>query len=83
MLLTNANYPVIITLVVKNEYICESGGIGIRARLRCVWETMRVQVPPLAPKKKESHRKMWFFSFFIHARDLNPKRESSVSASCG
>ena len=52
LLLTNKFLPAIITLVVKNEYTCESGGIGIRARLRCVWETMRVQVPPLAPTKR-------------------------------
>ena len=31
--------------------ICESGGIGRRARLRCVWFTIRVQVPSLAPNK--------------------------------
>ncbi len=30
---------------------CGRGGIGIRARLRGVWETVRVQVPSTAPKK--------------------------------
>ena len=29
---------------------CSGGGIGIRARLRGVWETVRVQVPFTAPK---------------------------------
>ena len=76
LLLTKRVCPVIITLVVKNEYICESGGIGIRARLRCVWETMRVQVPPLAPTK-QSCRKVWLF-YFWHKRDLNTKGARGV-----
>ena len=61
-MLTNKNSHAIITLVVKNEYTCESGGIGIRARLRCVWETMRVQVPPLAPTEN-NHTKMYGYFF--------------------
>ena len=32
-----------------NELLCESGGIGRRARLRGVWATVRVQVPSPAP----------------------------------
>ena len=31
---------------------CESGGTGRRARLRGVWETVRVRFPSLAPTKK-------------------------------
>ena len=30
-------------------WLCGRGGIGIRARLRGVWETVRVQVPSTAP----------------------------------
>ena len=32
-----------------NTSACGRGGIGIRARLRGVWETVRVQVPSTAP----------------------------------
>ena len=31
------------------SWSCGRGGIGIRARLRGVWETVRVQVPSTAP----------------------------------
>ena len=43
------------------RFICGRGGTGRRARLRCVWVTMGVQVPPTAPKKNRSHRGLFFF----------------------
>lgn len=36
---------------VRTANICEGGGTGRRARLRCVWVTMGVQIPSLAPEK--------------------------------
>ena len=39
--------------VVLINTACESGGTGRRARLRGVWETVRVRFPSLAPKQKE------------------------------
>ena len=35
-------------------FICEGGGIGRRARLRCVWETLGVQIPSFAPNKVDN-----------------------------
>ncbi len=32
------------------DHRCESGGTGRRARFRISWETVGVQVPPLAPR---------------------------------
>ena len=54
-------------------YICESGGIGRRARLRGVWATVRVQVPFLAPTKKELLSTK--SSFFVY-----PSRRLGISS---
>ena len=43
---TQLNVVIILTVLIE---ICESGGIGRRARLRGVWETVWVQVPSFAP----------------------------------
>ena len=45
--MTNEECSSIIINVAKAT--CDGGGIGIRARLRGVWETVRVQVPSTAP----------------------------------
>ncbi len=49
--LTIAHKSVIIDIVdrKRSANMCESGGIGRRARLRGVWATVRVQVPSFAP----------------------------------
>lgn len=38
-------------LLKRNRQICGSAGIGRQARLRGVWATVWVQVPPTAPKR--------------------------------
>ena len=53
MLTFNSHSVIIIYVATRWHAICESGGIGRRARLRCVWETIRVQVPSLAPNKTD------------------------------
>ena len=42
------------------------GGIGIRARLRGVWETVRVQVPSSAPKSHSGFDTIPGWDFFLY-----------------
>ena len=42
------------------ERTCGRGGIGIRARLRGVWETVRVQVPSTAPNQYNPNQSRQF-----------------------
>ena len=42
---------------VAERHTCDRGGIGIRARLRGVWETVRVQVPFTALNSRNPNSK--------------------------
>lgn len=56
----------------SESIICECGGIGRRARLRGVFERVRVQVPSLAPIT--GYQACFFMYFFVNTLtygDLN------------
>ena len=39
---------------ITSSNTCDCGGIGRHVRLRGAWETVRVQVPPIAPTAVEN-----------------------------
>ena len=51
-------YNIVVVLI---NTACESGGTGRRARLRGVWETVRVRFPSLAPKHKRECKSTPFY----------------------
>ena len=59
-------YNIVVVLI---NTACESGGTGRRARLRGVWETVRVRFPSLAPKQKREDLSSRF-CFCPKMRDL-------------
>ena len=55
--------------IVYNTYCSRGrGGIGIRARLRGVWATVRVQVPSTAPRNAVVHDTMGYRTFLFFCR---------------
>ena len=64
-------YNIIVALI---NAACESGGTGRRARLRGVWETVRVRFPSLAPTKKTESIDSAFF-VGIRGEEFNPSLE--------
>ncbi len=52
-MLTSGGEASIIVFVARAAPFCGRGGIGRRVRLRGVWETVWVQVPPSAPNKEK------------------------------
>ena len=67
--MTHPKYASIIILAdaagLQQHDICDRGGTGRRARLRGVWETVWVQVPSIAPTKKQSIYIDCFFAIVI------------------
>ena len=62
------------------RFICGRGGTGRRARLRCVWVTMGVQVPPTAPKRKADLCGLLFLFAVADSRRRTPQ---IAEDSCG
>ena len=60
----------------SESIICECGGIGRRARLRGVFERVRVQVPSLAPI---TGYQACFFMYFCEYADLSGLERDSVA----
>ena len=52
--------------IFSNHYACGCGETGKRARLRGVWATLWVRVPPSAPNTKGKSNKIYPFLFEIY-----------------